>query len=97
MGFVCKLLFTFLLYMFQRTSMQRYNKYFVLANISENFVEVRGIEPLFSEPKSDVLPLDDTSITKKGPYLAFLQVQRYELFSNMQNIFRNLSHCTFII
>ena len=26
-------------------------------------VEVRGIEPLFWEPKSHVLPLDDTSIT----------------------------------
>lgn len=36
-------------------------------------VEVTGIEPIFWEPKSHVLPLDDTSISYF--YLAFLPVR----------------------
>lgn len=43
--------------LFQKTKFQvEFFEYFFY------LVEVTGIEPIFSEPKSDVLPLDDTSI-----------------------------------
>lgn len=56
-------------------------------------VVVTGIEPIFSEPKSDVLPLDDTTIISliaKGEnkqILSFMTRSNTTLISKFFNIF----------
>lgn len=65
------------------------------------FVVVTGIEPIFSEPKSDVLPLDDTTIISlitKGEnkqILNFMTRSNTTLISKFFNIFSIMLYYTF--
>ena len=55
--------------------------------VSQNVVEIEGLEPSLTEPESVVLPLHHISI-----WLPFfiLGLQRYECFVKMQNFCINI-------
>ena len=57
--------------------------------VSQNCVEIEGLEPSLTEPESVVLPLHHISIWL--PFL-ILGLQRYKCFVKMQNFLRQIAH-----